>query len=635
MRSASLIGVLCIAVFSPRDLAGQERFDWPGFGGPGGTFASSDDQNASQLKLTKTLSVGQGRSQVVADASNFYVTALADSDTENTRTEVIVAFDRKSMTKTWTHAYETKVLDEQETFGGRVRAPQATPLLIDSADQSPVLVTLGFTGALRALDRRTGELRWETNLVEAYDSVPVQFGFASSPILVDGQLVVLAGGATSKDGGAESKVFGGLMAFSPVDGSVLWTVPCQEASYATPVIGTWGGQKQIVFVTRNRVVSVTPKGQPLWSRDLPEAGLTNVPTPIVLPCGLILSGQGMSGTEKWSIEHEGDAWNVDVDWESTEQFFYCNWIVTNGFKHLIGCTGNLLVALDTETGKTVGKWRGFADGNVQVCDDHLLVMGGKGKLHRIRIQPNGLQPLQSWQLTEGRCWTPPTHSGSLIFLRQGDRLHIAEWIEADDTLSTIIERGDSDSSKLLAWKSSKPSEPMLENSKDPLQQIISAFEQDGIDGAKTTYDSIRARNPDDLTFAMRKQLAVQAKQIGQAEFGTLLATHAHQDFQTDETMKWLVDALEVTRSDEPKERLGKNGLRYLKVGIIAFNGSIAAEVRGPAKHPFGYGFTLRPAELRRETWPIGTRVTNAESGKLLRVIKAEDAGKLLVIANGR
>ncbi|MEM6471992.1 MAG: PQQ-binding-like beta-propeller repeat protein [Planctomycetota bacterium] len=608
--------------------ADESLSNWPAFGGPTASFSIESDVAPAAPFVTATATIGEGRSGVVTNGTLCFVTALAESG-DAPLTEAVIALDQRTLQKVWEQKYETPVLDAQESFGGKQRSPQSTPLLMKNSDGDELLVTIGFAGRLHVFRSKTGKLLWKKNLVEAFDATPVQFGFSSSPIEVDGQLIVLAGGKTAEES-QQRATKGGLVALSPGDGTVLWQVPTGEASYATPVVAEWGNQKQIVFCTRNRVISVTTSGNVLWEREFPELGLTNVPTPLVTGDGLIISGQGMQGTEKWSVSKQDVGWSVRQEWRSDEQFFYCNWGVSND--RVFGCTGNLLVAINADTGETLGKWRGFSEANLSVHNQMIYVLGGKGTLSKLAVEPAGISVEQSWSI-DGRFWTPMSWSKGQSYIREGSELKLISWGSSSGTPLPSIDRS---STRKLAW-TRKPGETVAPALTDrafvnPLERIVSAFEKNGIDAAFRTYESIRKTAPKSLTLAMRKQLSAQAEQIGQSDLASSMAIHAYRDLQSDAAKQWVLEQTPVVPDGQESSSVGKNGLRYLKLALVTFGPKLDAEIRGPAKHPFGYGFPLRTAEVRRENWPIGSRVTDSNTGRLLKVITAEDEGQVLVIS---
>ena len=201
---------------------------------------------------------------------------------------------------------------------------------------------------------------------------PVQFGFSASPVVVDGRLFIYAGG--------EKK---GLLCLDLTNGSEVWSCDCGEATYVTPVITTLCDKRQLVIYSTAEILGIDePTGAILWRSDLPEAGLTNVPSP--LPIGdnrLLISGQGAKGTYCLEVNKADGKWTTSQIWkEIRPQFFYCNWIPVEDGKIVLGCTDSMLMAISTADGKLMGRWRGFGNGNLLCIKDQLLCVNGEGVL---------------------------------------------------------------------------------------------------------------------------------------------------------------------------------------------------------------------------------------------------------------
>lgn len=121
------------------------------------------------------------------------------------------------------------------------------------------------TGAVTALDT-DGQILWKMNLQTDYGKFGQMFGYASSPILVKGKLVlqVLHGYETDDPSY--------LLALDPLTGRVLWrterptdaTVESPDA-YNTPAVLEWEGKTQIVVSGGDYVTGHDPEsGQEMW-----------------------------------------------------------------------------------------------------------------------------------------------------------------------------------------------------------------------------------------------------------------------------------------------------------------------------------------------------------------------------------
>lgn len=147
---------------------------------------------------------------------------------------------------------------------------------------------------------------------------------------------------------------------------------------------------------------------------MPKLGLTNVPTPLVLPDQRILiSGQGVLGTRLLKLTKNA-ATELWVNTKST--YFYCNWTATREL--VLGCNnGGFVSALSLSDGRELWRERGQADANLLQVGTGTLFLRGDGLLTRGRATEGGLKSEPSVPLLTGRCWTPPSLIGEMLYTR--------------------------------------------------------------------------------------------------------------------------------------------------------------------------------------------------------------------------
>lgn len=588
---------------------------WTGFGGPTADFQHSEKLPLGERAPTKRWqqTLGHGMSEVVSDGKRLYTSFLAPlspaekerSESDRTHREVVVALDAETGTEVWRHEYLSGWLESQEAFGGRSRAPQATPVLLGDR-----LVTIGFTGIMHCLDCESGKVIWTIDAVDRLGAVPVQFGFAASPLVIGDRIIALVGGE------------GGLLCLDASNGQTIWSVACGEASYATPVHWRRPDGDQLVFVTRNRVVGVdADSGSQLWEYRLPGKGLTNVPTPLVVSdAGLVVSGQGVKGTRRLEVKKNATG-NFDVSeaWSSDAQFFYCNWALRDGV--IWGCNGNLLIALDVQTGRRLGRFRGYNDANLILYRDGMLVLDGRGHMSRLRSVEDAMSVVDKFALLDQRCWTPPTPVGNYLICRGGDQLLCVDMVGGDPRAAVVAARVRN--RELSIATSNTEPQP------DAIDRIVASFQSGGSDGAWKTYNSIRDTDPDALPYDDRMQLAELAKSEGLADFEKLIKSHAAEDFPKEAA---------ADREPSTETTRGKNGLVYVEFALQSGDGgTIQATVKGPAAHPFGYGLPIRSNRKRIERWPVGTRLFrdgNNRTADVLLTVTEELAGRTITLPAG-
>src|SRR5262249_18082187 len=138
----------------------------------------------------------------------------------------------------WKLAYPTNYEDRFGFDPG----PRSTPLVAGDS-----VFALGAEGTLHCLDLKTGKVIWKRFLNKEYKAPHGFFGVATSPLLEQNLLLVNVGG----DGA-------GIVAFARDTGKEVWRATDHHASYSSPVVSTFAGSREAVFLTREGIVFVDP-----------------------------------------------------------------------------------------------------------------------------------------------------------------------------------------------------------------------------------------------------------------------------------------------------------------------------------------------------------------------------------------
>ena len=294
MRNANrLIGIIVGGVVL---IGGSLAFaqDWPQWRGPNrdGKVAGFSAPQIWPKVLTQgwktTVGLGDATPALVGD--RLYVFARQGDD------EVTLCLDAGSGKELWRDKYAAlAVTGAAASHPG----PRSSPTVADGK-----VVTLGVGGILSCLDAATGKVVWRN---DAFPKVVPQFFTAMSPIVVDGMCIAHLGG---RDEGA-------IMAFDLATGDQKWKWDGDGPAYASPVLMTVEGTKQIVGQTEKSVVGVAvADGRLLWQVPSPVQGrFYNSATPIVDGQTVIYTGQG-HGTKAVKIEKQAADFAVRELWSN-------------------------------------------------------------------------------------------------------------------------------------------------------------------------------------------------------------------------------------------------------------------------------------------------------------------------------
>jgi outer membrane protein assembly factor BamB len=342
--------------------------------------------------------VGLGHASPVIEGGRVYVHARQGDR------EVVTALDLETGRQVWSDAYEApyRINPAAAAHGP---GPKSTPAATGGA-----LFTFGISGILTAYDTATGKVRWRTRPVQ---DQPV-FGTATSP-LVDGAHVIV------HVGGQES---GALTAFDAATGEVRWRWTGGAPAYASPVIATFGGVRQLVTQSRTHVVGVAAAdGRLLWEIPFTTPYDQNAVTPLVLGDTVIYSGLS-GGTTAVRPRREGQRWTVAPVWKNDEVALYMTSPVAQGTT-LFGLSHRnrgQFFALDAETGKTLWTTRGREADNAALVaiGGAILALTTNSELIVLRPSATAFEEVRRYDVAPTPTWAHPALDGRRIVVKDQD-----------------------------------------------------------------------------------------------------------------------------------------------------------------------------------------------------------------------
>ena len=383
-----------------------ETAAWPGFRGAarddvltGVTINSDWSLNPPQEIWRRP--VGPGWSSFALVGNRLCTQEQRDQD------EVVVCYDAATGEPIWLYAYPARFW---EVMGGA--GPRATPTYHDGR-----LYTLGATGVLNCLDAATGEPVWTRNIADDTGAPVPDWGFASSPLVVDDLVIVHAAGAPEGEA---------VVAYDLASGEPRWFGQAGGASYSSPHLTTIDDVRQVVMITGEGAFGLEVEtGEALWKHEwLLDSNGSRVLQPAILEDGrgiLIGTSFGM-GTRRISVSSDGSgAWTANEDWTSRGLKPYFNDLVVHRGT-AFGFDGNILAAIDVSTGERV--WKGGRYGNGQMLllpdQDLLLVLSERGELALVRASTERFEELARIPALDGKTWNHPIVVDGVVYLRNAE-----------------------------------------------------------------------------------------------------------------------------------------------------------------------------------------------------------------------
>ena len=378
----------------------SSRVEWPGFRGPErdsvihGVRINADWSVAPPAQIWRR-AVGPGWSSFAVAGDFIYTQEQRGDD------EIVACYRLSTGEPVWRHRDPARFW---ESNGGA--GPRATPTIHEGR-----IYSHGATGVVNALDASTGKVVWSHNTSTDTGRKVSDWGFSSSPLIIDDVVIVAAAGT--------------LIGYDVTTGKQRWTGPKYGGSYSSPHRVTIDGVVQALLLGGPGAISVNPAtGVVLWTHEW-------IPGPIVQPAllpdgDIIINGlaaTGGQGTRRIHVTRKGDAWVVEERWTSIGLKPYFNdFVVHKGQAY--GFDGNILSSISMEDGKR--NWKGGRFGNGQLLlladQDLLLVLSEDGELALVSATPDKFTEVARFPALNAKTWNHPVLVGDVLLVRNGEEM---------------------------------------------------------------------------------------------------------------------------------------------------------------------------------------------------------------------
>lgn len=343
------------------------------------------------------------------------------------KSEVVQCLDAATGSEIWKLDYPAPY---RPRYGGS-EGPRTSPVIDGNR-----LFTYGITGMLHCLDLTSGAVIWKHDLAREFSMGTAFFGFGSTPLILDGRLIVQLGGRH------EGKSVNS-MAFDPATGKVLWSAAHEwGASYASPVPAKLHNRQCVlVFAggesrppTGGLLVIDAATGVVLGAgehrADIAESVSAASPVVVSAEAGkaarVIVSEAYGAGGACFEIAPD---FSVKRVWQSDKfDLYWMTPLVRDGCLYGFGGMSERLAELvcqDIASGREL--WRsdlggGFGRASLLAVDGAALCLGEFGDLAWIELTPKGATVKSRTKLFNApETWTLPALSHGLLYVSQNER----------------------------------------------------------------------------------------------------------------------------------------------------------------------------------------------------------------------
>jgi outer membrane protein assembly factor BamB len=340
------------------------------------------------------------------------------------REEVLECIGLSSGKSLWRYSYEAPYRDRYGSGDGA----RTSPVIADGK-----VWVFGITGLLHCLNAKSGALLWKRDLGQDYAMQDNFFGHGSTPLVLDGKVILPVGGSQERC----------AVALDAGTGTEVWvTKHPWGAGYASAIPARIGRGK----VARDCVLLFTggetrPPTGGLLCLDASDGAVlgevahrariaesVNAASPVLVEGNKVLTTEAYgSGSVLCEIQEDGRLQKIWGTLKLGSQFVTPLW--RDGL--VLGFDGqNIrlaeLVCLDAVTGEE--RWRddlggSFGRGNlVDLGENGVLALGETGELVRFRPGRDKLEVLQRVRLFEApETWSIPVLAGRHLLVMQNER----------------------------------------------------------------------------------------------------------------------------------------------------------------------------------------------------------------------
>ena len=282
-------------------------------------------------------------------------------------------------------------------------------------------------GLVGCLDARDGHPLWSVNIVQQFNGRGAAFGYACSPVVEDGKVILPVGGPSAS-----------VVALDADTGAASWTSGTASASYCSALPIMFHGRRQVVVFLQNTLAGFDLQtGRRLWEQAYAR-GFDEHAAAVMYDEPYLRAMQAYrAGSDLYVLEAGAQGENNDgvpvcrikrVRHDPQMSNDVASSVLVNGFvygfdlREMQAAGGRpsrgTFRCMDFKTGEV--RWSSDRPGqaSVVVADGKLLMLNDRGQALLVRINPNRYEELGRTEVFPGEtCWTAPALDRGRLYLR--------------------------------------------------------------------------------------------------------------------------------------------------------------------------------------------------------------------------
>ncbi len=352
--------------------------------------------------------------------------------------QAVLCLDGETGRKIWEYAYGAPY-----ESAGMYPGPRATPTWYRG--RIYFAAPDGLVGCLLAAD---GRLRWSVNVTKHFGGRGTDFGYACSPTVVDGKVILPVGGLAAS-----------VVALNADDGSTVWAAGDDPASYCSAVPIAFQNRQLIVGYLQNSLaLHELGTGRVLWRYPLSHGYDEHAALPLYREPELMISGPFRSGAELFRFQaaspdtarqHSGteevrltrpDGAGDSLRGMSGRRVWHSSKL-SNDVASSVLVDGHVygfdlrdiqskarrpsrgeFRCLDFRTGEV--RWSSDVPGHASLiaADGKLIMLNDRGEVLLVRAMPAAYEELaRAWIFGGEICWTSPSLDRGRLYVRSPTR----------------------------------------------------------------------------------------------------------------------------------------------------------------------------------------------------------------------